>query len=49
MKKKKYDKGTYIGLVGLIVLAFIIGAIVVGHVAEEKLTGIYEPAAEVEP
>lgn len=43
MKKKKYDKGTYIGL------AFILGAIVVGHVAEEKLTGICEPAAEVEP
>lgn len=47
MKKKKYDKGTYIGLVGLIVLAFILGAIAVGHVAEERLTGIYEHAAEI--
>ena len=47
MKKKKYDKGTYIGLVGMIVLAFIIGAIVVGHVVEERLTGIYKNAAEI--
>ena len=47
MKKKKYDKGTYIGLVGLIVLAFIIGAIAAGRVAEERLTGIYEHAAEI--
>lgn len=47
MKKKKYDKGTYVGLVGLIVLAFIIGVIVVGHVVEETLTGIYEHAEEI--
>lgn len=49
MKKKKYDKGTYIGLVGLIVLVCILGAIALGHVVEERLTGIYGPAAEVEP
>lgn len=47
MKKKKYDKGTYIGLVGLIVLAFIIGAIAAGRAAEERHTGIYEHAAEI--
>lgn len=37
MKRKRYGKETYIGLVGAIVVAFIIGVIVVERVAEDMI------------